>query len=67
MVCPVKAEYQDDDYQYILFEFNMNYTPEGVRNGYHEIKKKEKENASDDLLMELGYTDSDILNKHDIN
>lgn len=56
----------DDDYNYIMFEFNMNYTVESVRHGYQEIKKKESENASDELLAELGYSDADILNKHDI-
>ena len=56
----------DDDYNYIMFEFNMNYTIESVRNGYQEIKKKESENLSDELLAELGYSDADILNKHNI-
>lgn len=44
----------------------MNYTIESVRNGYQEIKKKESENLSDELLAELGYSDADILNKHNI-
>lgn len=67
MACPVTPDLMDDDYQYIMFEFNMNYTVESVRHGYQEMKKKESENVSDDLLAKLGYTDADILNKHSIN
>lgn len=44
----------------------MNYTVDSIRNGYKETKKKNEENDNDDILAELGYSDEDILNKHDL-
>lgn len=62
MVCPVDPSLMDNDWNYIVFEFNMNYTMESVRNGYLEAKKKEKESEVDiDLMRELGFSDADIL------
>lgn len=61
-VCPVHPDLMDDDYHYIVFEFNMNYTIESVRHGYLESKKQKKESeVDDDLMRKLGYSDSDIL------
>lgn len=60
---PVKDnEYIDDDLNYILFEFNMNYTVDSVRSVYHENRNN---TVSDDILRELGYDDEDIMRCHD--
>lgn len=65
-VCPVTSDFMDDTWNYIVFQFIMNYTEESIRHGYLEAKKKNADNADDELLAELGYSDEDILNKHDI-
>lgn len=65
MACPVPKELMDDDWNWIIHEFNMNYTDESIRNGYQEEKKKEAQKVDNDLMRELGYTDEDILNKRD--
>lgn len=62
----VNKDLIDEDYTYILFEFNMNFTIDSIRSGYNENKKKQTENDNDDILAELGYSDEDILNKHDL-
>lgn len=41
----------------------MNYTADSFRKGYFEDMKEKESKASDELLRELGYSDSDILNK----
>lgn len=57
---PVKnKDYIDDDLNYILFEFIMNFTTESVRSVYWENKNNKP--VSDDILRELGYDDDDIL------
>lgn len=64
--CPVKSDFMDDDWNYIVFQFIMNYTEESIRHGYLDAKNKRSQNASDELLAKLGYSDADILNKHDL-
>lgn len=65
MVSRVPPELMDNDYNYIMFEFNMNYSIESVRNGYIKGKKAKSERVSDDILLRLGYTDKDLLNRRD--
>lgn len=60
--CPIAPELMDDDYNYIIFEFQMNYTADSIRAGYYKIKKDKENKASDELLHQLGYSDQDILN-----
>lgn len=63
MDCPVNPDLMDDDYNYIIFEFQMNYTIESIRHGYIENRKKQNDRVKDELLKKLGYSDSDILNR----
>jgi hypothetical protein len=53
----------DDDWDYIVNEFNMNYTTEFIRQGYLEQKEKETSVPDDDLLKKLGYSDNDLLKR----
>lgn len=62
-VYQIPADLIDDDYNYIIFQFQMNYTADSFRKGYFEDMKEKESKASDELLRELGYSDSDILNK----
>ena len=63
MVCPVKPEFQDDDWTFLIYEINMNFTVDSVRAGYEKQKKKEKEYVESDMLRMAGYTEEDILNR----
>lgn len=65
MNCPVKTELQDDDWEFIVFEFNMNYSVDSMRSAYQEAIKKEKSHVDDDLLISLGYTDKDLLERRE--
>lgn len=57
---PVKnKDYIDDDFNYIVFEFCMNFSLESVRSAYFENKKNKP--VSENILRELGYDDDDIL------
>ena len=51
-VCPVKADLMDDDWNYIIHTFNMNFTEESFRNSYQKLKQ---DHVDDDVLEELGY------------
>lgn len=59
----IDEELIDDDYNYILWEYHMNFSLESLRNGYQELKEKKNSQVTDDILLELGYGDSDILNR----
>lgn len=50
----------DDYYDYIMFEFVMNYSLEGLRKGYFEAKEKQEKEVSNSMLRQLGYTEEDI-------
>lgn len=62
-VCPISPDLMDDDWDYIVNEFNMNYTTEFIRQGYLEQKEKETSVPDDDLLKKLGYSDNDLLKR----
>lgn len=61
----LKDNCDDCDFNYIVFEYLMNYSVDSLRMSYHQAKKKEKERASDDLLLELGYSVEDIARRTD--
>ncbi len=65
MASVVNRDLMDRDYNYIMYEFNMNYSLESLRRGYLKAQKEEKERVSDDVLRSLGYSDSDILKRND--
>lgn len=58
--CPIEPDLMDNDWCYLVFEFSMNYTLDGLRYAYHKEKKKEKEKVTADLLRKLGYTEEQI-------
>ena len=64
MVCPVSADYQDDLWSYIVYEFCMNYSIEGFRKSYANYMKKQESEVSDDLLRALGYSEEDIAKNY---
>lgn len=63
-VCPVSADYQDELWSFVVYEFNMNYTIENFRKSYANYIKKQETKVSDDLLRTLGYSEEDILKNY---
>lgn len=63
MVCPVKSDLQDGDWEYIIYEINMNYTIDSLRQGYAEMRKKQSNYVSNDVLRAAGYSEEDIANR----
>lgn len=51
-VCPVNPDYMDADWNYIINEFNMNFTVDSFRSAYQKLKS---EKVDADVLEELGY------------
>lgn len=60
MACPVRSEYQDEDWADIVYDFSMNFTPESARSGYFKIKEKDKNHVSKEELRMAGYSEEDI-------
>lgn len=60
-----KDNCDDCDFNYIIFEYMMNYSVDSLRMSYHQAKKKEKERPSDDLLLELGYSLETVARRTD--
>ena len=50
----------DDEYDWFVFEFLMNYSIEGLRNGYIKAKEEKEKEVSNEMLRKLGYTEDDI-------
>ena len=59
--CPLSPDLMDRDWINLIFTINMNVTEESYRNYYQEEKEKKAKKVSDELMYELGYSDSDIL------
>ena len=59
--CPVRAEYRDKDWEYIMFEYAMNFSLGSIREGYRQCKQKKAQEVDDNTLRELGYSEEDIL------
>lgn len=56
----MSPEYQDDDWNYIIYEFAMNYNLETFRRFYGDMKKKEKEKVDAEKMRKLGYSEEQI-------
>lgn len=54
----------DEDLEFLLYDFAMNYSIDSLRKGYFDWKKKIESEVDDDLLRELGYSEDDILMNH---
>lgn len=66
-VCPVPSDKQDSDWEYIVFEFAMNFTLDGVRAAYQKQKEQEANYVDDETLRKLGYSEEAIMNRIDRN
>lgn len=63
-VCQVPTDLQDDDWNYIVFEFSMNFTLDSIRTAYFKEKEEKEKMLDNDTLRALGYTDEDLLKAH---
>ena len=57
---PVRNEYRDDDWTYIMFQYAMNYSLKTLKDGYREYKQKQAQAVSAEDLRMLGYSEEDI-------
>lgn len=53
--------YEDEDLDFLLYDFAMNYSIDSLRTGYNKWMENENSKVDDDLLRELGYSEEDIL------
>lgn len=58
--CPVKPDYQDDDWYFIMFEFAMNYSLDSIRIAYAKQHEEEKKKVNAEKLRALGYSEEQI-------
>lgn len=59
-VCPVQSDLQDDDWNFIVCEFALNYSLDSIRYSYQKNKEKELNKVDADKLRELGYSEEMI-------
>lgn len=57
---PVTSSDRDNDWQYIMFEYAMNYSLSGIKKSYWEYKQKKAQAVDADTLRKLGYSEEDI-------
>lgn len=60
----LKPDIDDENYDFLVYDFAMNYSMDSLRQGYFKWKEKEDSKVDDDLLRELGYSEDDILLNH---
>ena len=58
--CPVPNDLRDDDWDFIMFEFCMNFSHRQIKDNYHEYKKQRASAVTADDLRMLGYSEEDI-------
>lgn len=63
--CPVPPDKQDSDWEFIVFEFAMNFTIEDMRAAYQKQKEHDANIVDDETLRKLGYSEEDIMNRTD--
>ena len=59
----VRSELMDDDYIYILSEYNLNFSTEALRASYWKEKEKERNKVDNETLRMLGYSEESIKNR----
>ncbi len=50
----------DEFYNFMLYDFVMNYSLENMRQGYGDILEKRNNKIDNELLRKLGYSEEDI-------
>ena len=60
---PVAKENRDADWDFIMFEYAMNYSNKQLREAYRKHKENEKNAVDVDTLRKLGYSEESILQR----
>ena len=60
---PVAKENRDGDWEFIMFEYAMNFSNKQLREAYRKHKEKEKNAVDADTLRKLGYSEEAILKR----
>lgn len=58
---PVSSENRDADWEFIVFEYAMNFSVEQLKEAYKKQKEEEKNAVDADTLRKLGYSEEMIL------
>lgn len=57
---PVASEKRDEDWEFIVFEYAMNFSIESLREAYRKQKEDEKNAVDAETLRMLGYSEEAI-------
>lgn len=60
---PASKENRDADWEFIVFEYTMNFSVEQLKEAYKKQKEEEKNAVDADTLRKLGYSEEAILNR----
>lgn len=60
---PVAKENRDADWEFIVFEYAMNFSLEELKDGYRKHKREESAKVDAETLRMLGYSEDAILNR----
>lgn len=60
---PVAKENRDEDWEYIVFEYAMNFSIPQIKEAYKKHKKETGDAVDADTLRKLGYSEEDILRR----
>lgn len=58
---PVQAEKRDEDWEFIVFEYAMNFSVSELKERYMRHRREEANAVDADTLRMLGYSEEDIL------
>lgn len=60
---PVTKENRDEDWEFIVFEYVMNFSNNQLKEAYRRHKEKQKNAVDADTLRKLGYSEEAIMNR----
>lgn len=60
---PVEKENRDADWEFIVFEYAMNFSLDELKDGYRKHKQEEATKVDAETLRMLGYSEDAILNR----
>jgi hypothetical protein len=59
----VEKENRDADWEFIVFEYAMNFSLDALKDGYSKHKQEEAAKVDAETLRMLGYSEDAILNR----
>lgn len=59
----MEKENRDADWEFIVFEYAMNFSLDELKDGYRKHKQEEATKVDAETLRMLGYSEDAILNR----